>query len=241
MISFARERANYSKGSLSVSEGKKEDRTKRAKTWSFWLLRKLQFNFWAITNYVMRSWTLSESRGRKNAPAKRIGGSRARRRNSETAIKEELILFLFGLVASLGRSNYPANPAKSPRRFHASTETPWLALRAYLAKTFEKTRNPRIGLQLWSFKFNCANYVNLTERKRTQRERERDWERVGREEDSEREVAVSGEAENLVTVFRGGSKALSGRVEFGRGGEQEQSCGRRESKGRLKKFIECST
>jgi len=29
-----------------------------------------------------------------------------------------------------------------------------------------------------------------------------------REEDSEREVAVSSEAENLVTVFRGGSKSF---------------------------------
>lgn len=53
-----------------------------------------------------------------------------------------------------------------------------------------------------------------------QREREhsggaKEIEREGvkREQDSEREVAVSGEAENLVTVFRGGSKALSGRAE----------------------------
>lgn len=61
----------------------------------------------------------------------------------------------------------------------------------------------------------------------------------------ERKVTASDEAENLVTVFRGGPKALSGGVEAnsrgGLGGRQEQSCGRRESKGRLKKFIERST
>lgn len=65
------------------------------------------------------------------------------------------------------------------------------------------------------FKFNCANYVNLTERKSALREREREAGR--REEDSERVVAVSGEAENLVTVFRGGPKALSGRVDASSG------------------------
>lgn len=38
-----------------------------------------------------------------------------------------------------------------------------------------------------------------------------------REKDSEREVAVSSEAENLVTVFRGGPKALFSRVEASSG------------------------
>lgn len=101
---------------------------------------------------------------------------RMRRRNFKTVIKEELngMNIVFIRTCRKPRSNYPANPVKSPRRFYPP------ALRAYLAKTFEKTRNPRVGLCRSLFKFNCANHVNLTERKRAReksREIERDRER----------------------------------------------------------------
>lgn len=81
---------------------------------------------------------------------------------------------------------------------------------------------------------------------RRKREREDRHKRNEREGGRKRErITASDEAENLVTVFRGRPKALSGGVEAnsrgGLGGRQEQSCGRRESKGRLKKFIERST
>jgi len=125
---------------ISVSGGKKKgDRTKRAEIWSFWLLREPQFN---LDHYELRyanpfGVTWSEKCSRE------VHRSRAQRRNSETTVKEELnaTKIVFIRTCRKPRSNYPANPAKSPRRFHTTMESPPSVLRAYLAKTFRE--NPK--------------------------------------------------------------------------------------------------
>lgn len=98
-----------------VKKGEKREywkSAKRTKTRSFWLLCKPQFN---LGHYELRySYPNPFSESRKNVTKRTLPG-----RDSETAIKEELnatnIVFVQTCREHRSLSNYPANPAKTPR------------------------------------------------------------------------------------------------------------------------------